>query len=54
MMFIIFGFLGHTPFNALPWLIPLVTILLLLGIGLGLILGVINVFIRDVGTNYEK
>ncbi len=49
MMFIIFGFLGHTPFKALFWLIPLVTILLLLGIGFGLILGVMNVFIRDIG-----
>jgi lipopolysaccharide transport system permease protein len=49
MMFLIFGFLGHTPFGAIFWLIPLITTVLLLGIGFGLILGIINVFIRDVG-----
>jgi lipopolysaccharide transport system permease protein len=49
MMFLIFGMLGHTPFYALIWLPLLIVVTLLLAIGLGLILGVINVFIRDVG-----
>lgn len=53
MMFIVFSFLGHFPIHALQWL-PLLTLLtLILGIGIGLFLGTINVFIRDVGQFME-
>ncbi len=49
IMFIVFGFLGHMPLNAIQW-IPLLIILTLgLSIGLGLLMGIINVFIRDLG-----
>ncbi len=49
IMFIVFAFLGHTPFHAIYWLIPLFIITLGLAVGIGLILGTINVFIRDIG-----
>ena len=46
---VIFGLLGHWPGITLIYL-PVVTILmLLLALGLGLMLGVLNVFIRDIG-----
>jgi len=49
MMFIVFGFLGHLPYHALHWL-PLLTLLTLtLAIGIGLFLGTLNVFMRDIG-----
>jgi len=45
----IFGILGHLPGTALVWL-PVLTLLnVALALGLGLILGVVNVFIRDIG-----
>jgi len=44
---VIFGFLGHGPSSALLWL-PLITgVLLLFALGIGLIISVLNVFIRD-------
>ncbi len=49
IMFVVFFFLGHIPFHALPWLLPLFLITVGLAVGLGLILGTINVFIRDIG-----
>lgn len=49
MMFIVFSFLGHTPYHAIYWLPLLVLLTLALAVGLGLILGTLNVFIRDVG-----
>lgn len=49
IMFIVFAFLGHTPFGAIVWLLPLFLITLGLATGIGLILGTINVFIRDIG-----
>lgn len=49
IMFIVFAFLGHTPFHAIYWLIPLFIITLGMAAGIGLILGTINVFIRDIG-----
>ncbi len=53
MMFIVFGFLGHLPIHALQW-IPLLTLLTLtLALGIGLFLGTLNVFIRDVGQFME-
>ncbi len=49
MMFIVFAFLGHMPLHALYWLPLLVLITIGLSVGIGLILGTINVFIRDIG-----
>ena len=48
-MLVIFLILGHSFSWNVLWLIPFVILLLLFSIGIGLILGVINVFIRDVG-----
>lgn len=46
---LIFLLLGHVPGVQLLWL-PLLTLVTLgLGLGLGLILGVLNVFLRDIG-----
>jgi lipopolysaccharide transport system permease protein len=53
MMFIVFGFLGHLPYHALLWLPLLVLITLALAVGIGLFLGTLNVFIRDVGQIME-
>jgi lipopolysaccharide transport system permease protein len=47
--FVVFAFLGHAPLHALYWIPLLVLITLGLSIGIGLFLGTINVFIRDVG-----
>ncbi len=49
IMFIVFIVFGHTPCHAIYWLIPLIIITLGLSIGIGLTLGIINVFIRDIG-----
>jgi lipopolysaccharide transport system permease protein len=48
-MFIVFAFLGHMPLHAIYWLPILILITIGLSIGIGLILGTINVFIRDIG-----
>ena len=53
MMFIVFGFLGHLPYHALQWLPLLILITLALAIGIGLLLGTLNVFIRDIGQIME-
>lgn len=45
----IFAVLGHTPTLQLLWLPVLTLATLALGVGCGLILGILNVFIRDVG-----
>lgn len=49
MMFVVFGFLGHLPYHALLWMLPLVLITIALASGIGIFFGVINVFIRDIG-----
>jgi lipopolysaccharide transport system permease protein len=49
IMFIVFAFLGHMPLHAIYWLPILILITIGLSIGIGLILGTINVFIRDIG-----
>ncbi len=49
IMFIVFAFLGHTPLHSLYWLPLLILITMGLAVGIGLILGTINVFIRDIG-----
>ncbi|MES9901625.1 MAG: ABC transporter permease [Sedimenticola sp.] len=48
-MFIVFGALGHLPSLTTLWLAPLTVLTLGIAIGLGLSLGIINVFIRDIG-----
>jgi lipopolysaccharide transport system permease protein len=46
---LIFGVLGHVPGTSLIWLPPLMVVNVALALGLGLALGVLNVFMRDVG-----
>ncbi|PRM88662.1 ABC transporter permease [Aliarcobacter cryaerophilus] len=45
----VLGLLGHFPIGAIYYLPILVFITLALAIGLGMFLGIINVFIRDIG-----
>lgn len=45
----IFGVLGHHPGIALIWLPALMAVTIALAVGLGLSLGVLNVFMRDIG-----
>ena len=49
MMFIVFAFLGHIPYHALQWLPLLILIIVALAVGIGLFLGTLNVFMRDIG-----
>jgi lipopolysaccharide transport system permease protein len=44
----IFGLLGRMPGIEVAWMPVLMTIPLALGLGLGLLLGVFNVFVRDI------
>jgi len=46
---LIFALLGHAPHWAILWLVPLTLAVVALASGLGLILGVVNVFVRDIG-----
>jgi lipopolysaccharide transport system permease protein len=46
---LIFGVLGHLPGTALVWLPVLMIVNIALALGVGLTLGVFNVFIRDIG-----
>lgn len=46
---VVFALLGHMPQIQMLWLIPLTAAIVLLAAGLGLILGVLNVFVRDIG-----
>ena len=46
---VVFGILGHIPSLHLLWLPVLVIATLALSLGLGLMLGILNVFIRDIG-----
>jgi len=45
----IYGVLGHTPGAAMVWLPLLTLVTVAFSVGLGLALGVLNVFVRDVG-----
>lgn len=45
---IIFTFLGHRINFTIFWLIPLTGMVILFAFGIGLILGIINVFVRDI------
>jgi len=53
IMFIVFGFLGHLPYHAVYWLPLLVLLTVSLAMGIGLFLGTLNVFIRDIGQMME-
>ncbi|NBK99010.1 MAG: ABC transporter permease [Erysipelotrichia bacterium] len=46
---VVFGFLGHMPTIQLVWMPLLFAVTLSLGLGLGIMLGIINVFMRDIG-----
>jgi len=46
---VIFMFLGHGFDFTILWLIPLMITVVVFAFGIGLILGVINVFVRDIG-----
>jgi lipopolysaccharide transport system permease protein len=48
-MLAVFAILGHMPGLEMFWLVPLTLIVVALGVGIGLILGVLNVFVRDIG-----
>lgn len=48
-MFLVFLLLGHSFNLSLLWILPLTLVTLMLALGIGLILGVLNVFMRDVG-----
>jgi len=48
----IFAILGHQFTLAMLWLIPLTLIVVTLALGIGLILGVMNVFVRDIGQAF--
>jgi lipopolysaccharide transport system permease protein len=48
-MLLIFAVLGHVPGSALLWLPLLSAATVALALGLGLALGVLNVFMRDIG-----
>ncbi|MCL7929588.1 ABC transporter permease [Halomonas llamarensis] len=49
VILVVFAILGHFTPSTLPWLIVLTGITVLLALGLGLLLGILNVFIRDIG-----
>ncbi|WP_349616748.1 ABC transporter permease [Azotobacter salinestris] len=46
---VVFALLGQPPSLQMFWLIPLTLTVVALATGLGLILGVLNVFVRDIG-----
>nr|WP_314582363.1 ABC transporter permease [uncultured Pseudomonas sp.] len=46
---VVFALLGHMPTMQMFWLIPLTIAVTALALGLGLVLGVLNVFVRDIG-----
>jgi len=48
-MFAVFALLGHQFSLAMLWLFPLTFLLVVFSVGIGLMLGILNVFIRDVG-----
>ena len=48
-MFVVFVLMGHWPSPALLWLPLLTALTVALALGLGLLIGVVNVFIRDLG-----
>lgn len=49
VLLVILPLLGFLPSLAMLWLLPLAALTVLLATGIGLICGVLNVFVRDVG-----
>lgn len=45
----VFAMLGQSPSMLMLWLLPLTLAVIALAVGIGLILGVLNVFLRDIG-----
>ena len=48
----VFLVLGHQFSWVMLWLIPLTIIVVMLGTGIGLVLGIVNVFLRDIGQAF--
>lgn len=48
MCLVVFAILGHYPGIYFLWIIPVVVLTIAFSLGLGLLLGIINVFVRDV------
>jgi lipopolysaccharide transport system permease protein len=48
-LLVVFALLGQMPTMQMLWLLPLTLAVTALAVGIGLILGVLNVFVRDVG-----
>lgn len=48
-LLLVFAILGHVTSLAIAWLLPLTVTLVAMSLGIGLIFGVINVFVRDIG-----
>jgi lipopolysaccharide transport system permease protein len=48
-IFLVFAVLGHLPDHHVVWLPLLMVLTLLVGMGVGVVLGVLNVFMRDIG-----
>lgn len=46
---VVFAALGQMPTIEMAWLLPLTVVVTAFSVGLGLVLGVLNVFIRDIG-----
>ncbi|MFA7894424.1 ABC transporter permease [Pseudomonas putida] len=46
---VVFAVLGHAPNVQMFWLLPLTLLVVALAVGIGLVLGVLNVFLRDIG-----
>jgi lipopolysaccharide transport system permease protein len=46
---VVFALLGHVPGKQVAWIPLLIPLTMGLGLGVGLLLGVFNVFVRDVG-----
>ncbi|MFT4247509.1 MAG: ABC transporter permease [Pseudomonas sp.] len=47
-IFGVFAVLGHMPGAQAVWLLPLILLTLLMSLSLGMVLGVLNVFMRDI------
>ena len=49
IILIVFAMLGHIPYHAIYAIPVVVVVTLILAMGIGLFLGILNVFIRDIG-----
>lgn len=47
--FLVLGFLGHYPFSQIYWIPVLYVLTVMLALGTGMLFGILNVFIRDIG-----